>query len=356
MRGAGLEHGRGAHARLHEPRGARAHARQRRDPLLEPLARGALAQGRDLGQRAAVRSLRYDCDADALLALVEPAGPGLSHGRADLLLPHARRAAGSPCTRRCPRSRARSPSASGAARGQLHGRAAARRPAERSARRSRRRRRRSRARRATSRTQRVREEAADVLYHLGVLLEASGPAFCRRARRADGPHGLVRASAADGARDGSGLPLTPDARRGSRAGARPQRDPAPAHLHRRLRDAGVGVPEAARPRPRVPARVGRAGPALRPLLVPRLPAARDPALRGRAASRAQEQGERTRARREPTRSPRSPTTCRPTASRRSTTCRRSRAAPSACSDTTWCARSSACRSRTPTTSARPTWR
>ena len=53
VRDPGLEHRRGADARLHERRGAAAHPRDRRDPLLQPLARGAVAQGRDLGQRAA---------------------------------------------------------------------------------------------------------------------------------------------------------------------------------------------------------------------------------------------------------------------------------------------------------------
>ena len=45
---------RGAHARLHERGGARAHARDSgRGAVLEPLARRAVAQGRDLGQRPA---------------------------------------------------------------------------------------------------------------------------------------------------------------------------------------------------------------------------------------------------------------------------------------------------------------
>ena len=59
------------------------------------------------------------------------------------------------------------------------------------------------------------------------------------------------------------------ARRGARARARPHARAAAPHLHRRLRDAGVRLPEAARRGPVVPARVGRAGPALRPLVVPR---------------------------------------------------------------------------------------
>ena len=47
-------------------------------------------KGATSGNVQRVRSLRYDCDADAVLALVEPAGPGLPHGRAHLLPPHAR--------------------------------------------------------------------------------------------------------------------------------------------------------------------------------------------------------------------------------------------------------------------------
>ena len=53
VRDAGLPHRRGADARLHERGGAAAHARDAGDPLLQPLARRDLAQGRDLGQRPA---------------------------------------------------------------------------------------------------------------------------------------------------------------------------------------------------------------------------------------------------------------------------------------------------------------
>ena len=48
-------------------------------------------KGASSGNVQRVRELRYDCDADAVLALVDPAGPGLPHRRADLLLPGARR-------------------------------------------------------------------------------------------------------------------------------------------------------------------------------------------------------------------------------------------------------------------------
>ena len=71
-----------------------------------------------------------------------------------------------------------------------------------------------------------------------------------------------------------------------RARARGERRPGLVPVRRRLRDAGLGVPEAARGlrRPVVPARVGRAGPP-GPLLVPRLPAAARAALGGRRADR-----------------------------------------------------------------------
>ena len=65
------------------------------------------------------------------------------------------------------------------------------------------------------------------------------------------------------------LDLTPGPRRGPRARARAQPRAAAPHVHRRLRDARVGLPQAARERAVVPARVGRAGPARGPLVVPR---------------------------------------------------------------------------------------
>ena len=76
----GLAHRRGADARLRERRGGRAHARDRRAASVEPLARRAVAQGRDERQHAGGQGAAPDCDGDALLALVEPAGPACHTG------------------------------------------------------------------------------------------------------------------------------------------------------------------------------------------------------------------------------------------------------------------------------------
>ena len=52
-----------------------------RDALLEPLARASCgARGETSGNTMRVRALRYDCDEDALLALVDPAGPACHTG------------------------------------------------------------------------------------------------------------------------------------------------------------------------------------------------------------------------------------------------------------------------------------
>ena len=107
------------------------------------------------------------------------------------------------------------------------------------------------------------------------------------------------------------------ARRGARARPRLQRRPAAHDVHRRHRDAGVRVPQAPRAQPAVPgvpARVGRARPGRRALLVHRRPPAQGPALEPRRPRRP------VRARRRGGRAP------PPGAARR--TCRRSAAARS----------------------------
>ncbi len=128
-------------------------------------------KGATSGNVQKVRALRLDCDGDAVLALVEPAGPACHTGRADVLPQrgrrrHARR------TRRCPSSSARSSRASASARTGSYTVTAARRSAAH--------RReghggggggRSRAAREET-DDRVDKEAADVLYHLTVLLRS----------------------------------------------------------------------------------------------------------------------------------------------------------------------------------------
>ena len=140
-------------------------------------------KGATSGNVQRVRALRLDCDGDTLLALVEPAGPACHTGERTCFhrgqLSPARR------TRRCPRSSARSPSAR------------AERPpgsytvellddparigekvmeeAEEVA----------RAAREES-DERVDEEAADVLYHLLVLLRSRGRSLTDAERVLDG--------------------------------------------------------------------------------------------------------------------------------------------------------------------------
>ncbi len=134
-------------------------------------------KGATSGNTQAVRAIRYDCDADALLALVEPAGPAchtgertcFHRGELEPAAPHevlpglertiAARAAARP---RAPTPRAaRRPAVVGAK---------VQEEAEEVAR---------AAREETD--ERVAEEAADVLYHLAVLLRA--PRALARRRR-----------------------------------------------------------------------------------------------------------------------------------------------------------------------------
>ena len=135
-------------------------------------SRGALwHKGETSGNVQRLRALRYDCDADALLALVEPAGPACHTGertcfhRGELEPPAPHEAL--PALERTIAARAQSaPAASYTAQlladPQLAGEKV-REEAEEVTR---------AAREETG--ERVAEEAADVLYHLAVLLRGRG--------------------------------------------------------------------------------------------------------------------------------------------------------------------------------------
>ena len=96
--------------------------------------------------------------------------------------------------------------------------------------------------------------------------------------------------------------LGPGLDRGARARSRGERDPDRVSVRRRLRDAGVGLPEAPRgvPRALLPARVRRAG-APRALLVSRLSPAAGAALGRRRAHRDTRRGGGEERRRRPVR-------------------------------------------------------
>ena len=129
-------------------------------------------KGATSGNTQAVKALRLDCDGDAVLALVEPAGPACHTGERTLLpqrRARAARAARGPARPRAHdrRARARSdpraptPPRCWPTRGQVGEKV--QEEAEEVA----------RAAREES-DERVAEEAADVLYHLAVLLRSRG--------------------------------------------------------------------------------------------------------------------------------------------------------------------------------------
>ena len=147
-----------------------------------------MAQGRDArATRRRCRALRYDCDGDALLALVEPAGPAchtgertcFHRGELEPAAPHE----ALPALERTIAERAPT-RPEGSYTAQLLADPAAQRregPARRP-------RRSTRAAREES-DERVAEEAADVLYHLAVLLRGRGLTLGDAERVLDGRRG-----------------------------------------------------------------------------------------------------------------------------------------------------------------------
>jgi phosphoribosyl-AMP cyclohydrolase / phosphoribosyl-ATP pyrophosphohydrolase len=133
-------------------------------------------KGESSGNVQAVRSLRYDCDADALLALVEPAGPACHTGERSCFYrtvgePAVAVHEALPALARTLTERQRDlPDGSYTAELLRAGSAAIGDKVTEEADEV------ARAAREESDT-RVREEAADVLYHLGVLLQARGLSY-----------------------------------------------------------------------------------------------------------------------------------------------------------------------------------
>jgi phosphoribosyl-ATP pyrophosphohydrolase/phosphoribosyl-AMP cyclohydrolase len=129
-------------------------------------------KGETSGNVQAVKSLRYDCDADTLLALVEPAGPAchtgertcFHNGETGTVAPHEALAAleRTVAERRAAGDTASSYTARLLADPSLNG-DKVREEAEEVARAA-----------SEESDDRVREEAADVLYHLDVLLAGRG--------------------------------------------------------------------------------------------------------------------------------------------------------------------------------------
>jgi phosphoribosyl-ATP pyrophosphohydrolase/phosphoribosyl-AMP cyclohydrolase len=137
-------------------------------------------KGETSGNVQRVRSLRYDCDADAVLALVEPAGPACHTGErtcfyralqpTDGHQPVAVHEALPALGRTLAERRRELPEGSYTTELLRAGVEAIGAKVEEEAEEV------ARAARAES-EQRVREEAADLLYHLGVLLEVRGLTF-----------------------------------------------------------------------------------------------------------------------------------------------------------------------------------
>ena len=332
-----------------------------RDPLLQPLARRALAQGRDLRQRAARA-------AAPLRLRRRRARRARRAGRAGV--PHRSSARASTATwteapirrptRRRPRA-SRAPAAHEALatleRTLLERRATGPRAPTRSscsttrrgsATRCARRPTRSARAAAAESDERLAEEAADVLYHLQVLLLSRGVPIGGGAGDAQWPSPLSQRSTSD-----------PSLERARELARERQRDPGrlsfvddcetPVSAFLKLRDGGpCFLLESAEQ-----GRLGRYSfLGFRPRAMLRWADGSSSEWRGRA--RLGRGAGRQRGRR-PVRRRRA-STWRATGCRRSTTCRRSRAGRSGSSATTWSGRSSRSASPTRTRSGSPTWR
>lgn len=148
--------------------------RESGDLYLWSRSRSALWQkGATSGNTQAVRAIRYDCDADAVLALVEPAGPACHTGerscffQGDLgAMPHE----ALPSLERTIAARALEPAEGSYTASLLADPPVAGEKVQEEAEEV------ARAAREES-DERVAEEAADVLYHLAVLLRTRGLAL-----------------------------------------------------------------------------------------------------------------------------------------------------------------------------------
>jgi phosphoribosyl-ATP pyrophosphohydrolase/phosphoribosyl-AMP cyclohydrolase len=143
-------------------------------------------KGATSGHTQRVRALRYDCDADALLALVEPAGPAchtgertcFHRGAREPLAPHE----ALPALERTVGERRAAPSAASYTAALLADPPRIGGKVEEEAEEV------ARAAREES-DERVAEEAADVLYHLTVLLHSRGLALADAERVLNGRRG-----------------------------------------------------------------------------------------------------------------------------------------------------------------------
>ena len=141
-------------------------------------------KGETSGNVQRVRALRVDCDGDTLLALVEPAGPACHTGERTCF--HRGQLSPAARLRGAARTRAHARRASARAPRRLLHRRAARRTPSASARRCMEEAEEvARAAREES-DERVDEEAADVLYHLLVLLRSRGRSLTDAERVLDG--------------------------------------------------------------------------------------------------------------------------------------------------------------------------